>query len=259
MPALSPDALGAYLSLAVQAAREAGQFLLATGAGSVVADLPHDVKLAADRNTEEIIVRLLRQHSDFPLLAEEQGRLAASGESTGLRWIIDPLDGSLNFLQGIPFCCVSIALWRKQEPLLGVVYDFCREELFTGLVGAGARLDGKPIETSGTREIGQAILCTGFPASTDYAPEVLLELVEQLRCYKKVRLLGSAALSLAYVAAGRADAYFEKDIKIWDVAAGLALVKAAGGMTAVTDSPVADALTVYAGNHFLETTLKGWG
>lgn len=255
MPALFAEALESYLSLAVQAAREAGQFLLATGTGSVVADLPHDVKLAADRDAEEIIIKFLRQHSDFSLLAEEQGRLAARGRATGLRWIIDPLDGSLNFLQGIPFCCVSIALWQEQEPLLGVVYDFYREELFTGIVGDGARLNGKLIQASVTREIGKAILCTGFPAATDHAPEVLLQLVEQLRRYKKVRLLGSAALSLAYVAAGRADAYFEKDIKIWDVAAGLALVKAAGGMTSVTDSPVADALTVYAGNHFLETTL----
>lgn len=259
MPALPAETLKSYLSLAVQAAKKAGQFLLTTGAGAVVADLPHDVKLAADRNVEDIIVRLLRQHSDFPLLAEEQGRLAASDGSTGLRWIIDPLDGSLNFLQGIPFCCVSIALWRHQEPLFGVVYDFYRQELFTGLVGHGAELNGNPIQVSDTRETGKAILCTGFPASTDYAPEALLPLVEQLRRYKKVRLLGSAALSLAYVAAGRADAYFERDIKIWDVAAGLALVQAAGGMTAVTDSPVAEALTVYAGNHFLASTPKGCG
>jgi myo-inositol-1(or 4)-monophosphatase len=252
MPALSPDALGAYLALAVQAAREAGQFLLATGGSRVVeVDLPHDVKLAADRDAEEIIVKILRQHSDLPLLAEERGRVPASGEATGLRWIIDPLDGSLNFLQGIPFCCVSIALWRKQKPLLGVVYDFHREELFTGTVGDGACLDGKPIQTSSTREIGKAILCTGFPAATNYAPEALLQLVEQLRRYKKLRLLGSAALSLAYVAAGRADAYFERDIKIWDVAAGLALVKAAGGVTAQTSSPAPFAVTVYAGNRLL--------
>jgi myo-inositol-1(or 4)-monophosphatase len=253
MLALSADTLGSYLSLAVQAARGAGQYLLATeGAGAVVKDLPRDVKLAADRDAEEIIVKILRQHSDFPMLTEEQGQLPARGEATGLRWIIDPLDGSLNFLQGIPFCSVSVALWREQQPLLGVVYDFHRQELFTGRVGDGARLNGKPIQVSSTREMGKAILCTGFPASTDFAPEPLLKLVEQLRHYRKVRLLGSAALSLAYVAAGRADAYFERDIKIWDVAAGVALVKAGGGVTVLTDSPVVNAVTAYAGNPFLE-------
>jgi myo-inositol-1(or 4)-monophosphatase len=253
MPALSADALGSYLSLAVKAAREAGQFLLAAGGtGAVVEDLARDIKLAADRDAEECIVKILRQHSDFAMLTEEQGLLAARDRSTGLRWIIDPLDGSINFLKSIPFCCVSVALWRGQEPLLGVIYDFHREELFTGRVGDGAWLNGKSIQASSTREIRKAILCTGFPAGTDFAPAPLLTLVEQVRHYKKVRLLGSAALSLAYVAAGRADAYFERDIKIWDVAAGLALVRAAGGVTAWTDSPVANAVTVYAGNHFLQ-------
>jgi myo-inositol-1(or 4)-monophosphatase len=252
MPALSADALESYLSLAVQAAREAGHFLLAAGgSGAVVEDLARDIKLAADRDAEECIAKILRQHSDFAMLTEEQGLLAARGRSTGLRWIIDPLDGSINFLKGIPFCCVSVALWRGQEPLLGVIYDFHRGELFTGRVGDGAWLNGKSIQASSTRGIGKAILCTGFPASTDFASAPLLTLVEQVRHYKKVRLLGSAALSLAYVAAGRADAYFERDIKIWDVAAGLALVRAAGGVTAWTDSPVAHAVTVYAGNHFL--------
>jgi myo-inositol-1(or 4)-monophosphatase len=253
MPALSAEALGSYMSLAVEAAREAGQFLLAAGGtGAVVEDLARDIKLAVDRDAEECIVKILRQHSDFGMLTEEQGLLAGRGGSSGIRWIIDPLDGSLNFLKGIPFCCVSIALWQEQEPLLGVVYDFHREEVFTGTVGDGARLNGKPIQASSTREIGKAILCTGFPAGTDFAPEALLKLVEQVRHYKKVRLLGSAALSLAYVAAGRADAYFERDIKLWDVGAGLALVRAAGGVTAWTDSPVANAVTVYAGNHFLQ-------
>jgi myo-inositol-1(or 4)-monophosphatase len=251
VPTLSAETMESYLFLAVRAAKEAGQFLLATGPGSVVADLSHDVKLTADRDAEDIIIKLLQQHLEFPLLAEERGQVGASGESTGLRWIIDPLDGSLNFLQGIPFCCVSIALWRNQDPLLGVVYDFYREELFTGIVGDGAKLNGNPIKTSATQEIGKAVLCTGFPASTDYASEVLMTLVEQVRRYKKVRLLGSAALSLAYVAAGRADAYFERDIKIWDVAAGLALVKAAGGVTTQTFSSVPFAFTVYASNCLL--------
>lgn len=241
------------LELATAAARRAGAFLRKTAKSpiAVTAELERDVKLAADKGSEEIIVPLLREGSNFAILSEEMGLNDSRDSFTGPYWLVDPLDGSLNYLQGIPLCCVSIGLWEGHEPLLGVVYDFNREELFKGIPGQGAWLNDKPIQVSVTREVKKAMLCTGFPANTDYSPKALLQFVDQVRKYKKLRLLGSAALSLAYVAAGRADGYFERDIKIWDVGAGMALVRAAGGITVQTASPKPGAVTVYGGNRLL--------
>lgn len=245
--------LPGLLALATAAARRAGAFLLETANSpiAVTAELERDVKLAADQGSEEIIVPLLREGSSFAILSEEMGLDDSRGSLTGLHWLVDPLDGSLNYLKGIPLCCVSIGLWEGNEPLLGVIYDFNREELFQGITGQGAWLNDQPIQVSVTREAGKAILCTGFPAGTDYSPQALLQFADQVLKYKKLRLLGSAALSLAYVAAGRADGYFERDIKIWDVGAGMALVRAAGGITVQTASPKPSAVTVYAGNRLL--------
>jgi myo-inositol-1(or 4)-monophosphatase len=137
------------------------------------------------------------------------------------------------------------------EPLLGVVYDFNRDEMFTGLVTEGAWLNGMPIKVSDVVEESKAVLCTGFPISTDFSELALLNFVKDIQSYRKVRLIGSAALSLAYVASGRVDAYQENDIAIWDVAAGIAIVKAAGGVAHFRPSKVENKLIVKAGNSFL--------
>lgn len=246
---ITPALAQGWLSLAETAARSAGEFLAGSKGApmTVVTDYGKDVKISLDKESEDRIVRFLRERSDFSILSEEEGAIAGRSTDEGLRWIVDPLDGSMNYLHGIPWCCVSIGLWKGDGPLLGVVYDFDRDELFTGVVGEGAWLNGKAITVSETRESGDAILCTGFPAGTDFSASGLRSFVEQVRRYKKIRLFGSAALSLAYVAAGRVDAYYERDIKLWDVAAGAALVLAAGGhiVRSVSDKP--DALTLYAG------------
>lgn len=241
------------LTVASEAARDAGEFLWKSRYSGVVvaADLERDVKLAADRNSEEIIIRALRDKAGFTILSEERGLVENQNCQPGWRWIVDPLDGSLNYLRGIPLCCVSIGLWHKNEPVLGAVYDFNRKELFTGIVGMGAWLNGESTKVSLTSELRQAVLCTGFPAGSDFSSSALLQLVGQISQYKKVRLLGSAALSLAYVAAGRADAYFERDIKLWDIAAGLAIVRAASGKFIQTAASSAHAVTTYASNSSL--------
>jgi myo-inositol-1(or 4)-monophosphatase len=235
---------------AKRAARGAGRFLVRARVSgvTVTAEPPRDVKLEVDRQSEERIIQALRQDSGFAILTEEGGLVEGDGSRPDLRWIVDPLDGSLNYRQGIPFCCVSVGLWERDEPLLGVVYDFSHGELFSGIVGIGAWLNQALVRVSEARETQRAVLCTGFPVSTDFSSCALSGFVEQVRAYRKVRLLGSAALSLAYVAAGRADAYYERDIKIWDVAAGLAIVRAAGGAIVRMPSAVHGALTVYAGN-----------
>ena len=125
--------------------------------------------------------------------------------------------------------CVSIALWDKGMPVLGVVADIFHNNIFSGFVGEVAYLDGKKISVSELTDATQAVICSGFPSGRNYERESLLEFVEKVRRFKKVRMLGSAALMLAQVAAGRADFYEEEDIYLWDIAAGLALVRAAGG------------------------------
>ena len=236
------------LALAERAAREAGRLLAAGPRRDAVLlkESARDVKLQADTDAEAHIVAIL-EPSQISILAEERSANTTDAPTAELRWIVDPLDGTMNYLQGIPFCCVSVALWRGDEPIAGVIYDFDRDEMFSAIVGVGAWLNGSAVRV---RRVPpeQAVLCTGFPAGTDFTPSALSRFVEQVRTFRKVRLLGSAALSLAYLAVGRADAYFERDIRIWDVAAGLALVSAAGGAFLRAPSPVPHALTVYAHN-----------
>lgn len=237
------------LALAERAAREGGQFLAAAPRGdrAPVTETARDVKLRADRAAEDRILDVLTARSRIPILAEERSAETPGVSTGGLRWIVDPLDGTMNYWQGIPFCCVSVALWRDDEPVAGAVYDFDRDEMFSALVGVGAWMNGSAVRVRHASP-DKAVLCTGFPAGTDFTPSALSGFVEQVIAFKKVRMLGSAALSLAYVSAGRADAYFERDIKLWDVAAGVALVAAAGGEVLRAASPHAHALTVYAHN-----------
>jgi myo-inositol-1(or 4)-monophosphatase len=247
---ISPKSLQGWLSLAEESARAAGEFLAGSRNSGleVVASAGKDIKLSHDREAEDRIIRLLQARSDFPILSEERGLIDGRATEQEMRWIVDPLDGSLNYLRGIPFCCVSVGLWKGDSPVLGAICDFNRGELFTGIVGSGAWVNGVGITVSETNDPGDAVLCTGFPVGTDFSSTALLTFVEQVRQYKKVRLFGSAALSLAYVAAGRVDAYCERDIRLWDVAAGLAIVRAAGGHVIQTLSGQPHVLTVYAGN-----------
>jgi len=183
------------LSLAEESARLAGTHLKAHKA-EVVTSVGKDIKVDTDYSAHKIIVENL-QKSGIPILSEED---ATHNFEKNLQWIVDPLDGSLNFLRSIPFCSVSIALVKDGEPTLGVVYDFLREEMFSGIVGEGAWLNGEAISVSNTKEKGEAVLMTGFPSYTDYSTEGLEKYVVAVQSFKKVRLIGSAALSLAYVA-----------------------------------------------------------
>lgn len=194
----------------------------------------HDVKLKADKVAENNIVPFLLVKTGIKIISEEMwenSHFKLDNDSSDLLWIVDPLDGSYNFLHGIPFCCISIALWEgKKKPLLGVIYNFDNNEFFYGIVGKGSWLNDLKINTSDIKDINKAVLCTGFPVNMDYSEKNLAKFINKIMNWGKVRLLGSAGLSLAYVASGRVDAYHEEDIMFWDVAAGISLVKAAGGM-----------------------------
>lgn len=226
----SKSELKSWLLLAEEAASRAGRFLrrATTASRKVRADYGKDVKISADTESEGIIIDFLQKRSSLPLLTEESGILRGKIEN-GLRWIVDPLDGSINFLHGIPISCVCVALWKNDEPLIGVIYDFNRKELFSGIVNNGAWLNKDRISVSSTREINKAVLFTGIPAKADTAEGALSVMMSQIRPYRKARWIGSAALSLAYVSAGRGDAYLEKNVMLWDIAAGISILLAAGG------------------------------
>jgi len=225
----------AELELAKTASMKASTRLarLLTGQKAVLSDAGRDIKLQADRDSEAVILEVLAQ-SEYPVLAEESGEHGAVGDTP--YWVVDPLDGTLNFSRGLPLSCVSIALCRGSDPLLGVIRDFNREECYAGVVGEGAWLNDAPVTVSDVKACSKAILATGFPVNRDFGSASLMEFVAQVKRFKKVRLFGSAALSLAFVACGRVDAYAEDNIMFWDVAAGLALVKASGGYVCVSDS-----------------------
>jgi myo-inositol-1(or 4)-monophosphatase len=219
-----------YLSLAARAAGDARNYLRESMQNIEVNELSgKDTKIEADRQSESVIVDILQANSDFPILTEEGGMIGRK-DRKGYLWVVDPLDGTLNYLRGIPFACVSIGLWVQDEPVLGVVYDVFREELYAGVCGEGTWMNGHSVTVAHTSQPNQAVMATGFPSFRSYEGYSLRRFIEQVQTFKKVRLFGAAALSLAYCAVGRVDAYAEEDIMFWDVAAGIALVKAAGGL-----------------------------
>lgn len=220
------------LDLAVAAAREAGVLLRdrfagpRTGVG--VKSSGTDMVSDADRAAEETILACLRAaRPDDAVLGEESGE--TSGTS-GLLWIVDPLDGTTNFLYGIPQWCVSIACEDREGLLVGVVHDPLRGETFAAARGRGATLDGRPARVSGAADLATALLASGFSYLADERAVQAEMLARVLPRVRDVRRAGSAALDLAWTAAGRFDGFYEVPIQRWDWAAGALLVREAGGL-----------------------------
>jgi myo-inositol-1(or 4)-monophosphatase len=218
---------------AISAAREAGE-VLRKGFGwqhSVrykgEVDLVTEVDEQAERVIKEI---LLGAFPSYGMLAEESGR--SSGQEDA-RWIVDPLDGTTNYAHGLPIFCVSIALERAGEVVVGVVHDPMRQETYLAERGGGATLNGEPIRVSDTDELIQALIATGFPYDRAEMPEALELFGRFAAITRGMRRLGSTALDLCYVAAGRLDGYYERGIWAWDIAAGGLILEEAGGK--VTD------------------------
>lgn len=228
------------LSVARQAAREAVDVLLAawsaTGRGEASRKSPRDLVTEADRESElRIVDRLRRSFPDHGIVAEESGDRAGAG---ALRWIVDPLDGTTNYVHGFPMFAVSIALYEDDRPLAGLVVDPVRGEWFTAMAGEGAWLDqGDPdsatrlaVADGGDPEEGP-LLATGFPfRHPSLTARYLAAFGELFARSSDMRRAGSAALDLAYVAAGRVDGFWEMELNPWDIAAGELLVLEAGGV-----------------------------
>lgn len=225
------------LNIAIQAARAAGdlsvRFIDRLDKVKVVEKSPNDFVSDIDRECEAIIIETI--HKAFPdhaVLGEETGS-RGDGDT---QWVIDPLDGTLNYLHGIPHFSISIAMRVKQRLEVGVVYDPLRQELFTATRGNGAQLNDKRIRVSNRRSLNGAVLGTGFPFGQmddlDRYMEVMAALMPRA---SGLRRAGSAALDLAYVAAGRFDGFWEFGLQQWDLAAGALIAREAGAIVADAD------------------------
>lgn len=220
------------ITLMVKAARAAGNVLLRhmhrLDALNVVEKGRMDYASEVDGLAEaEIIKEFRRSTPDYGILGEETG---SSGKGSRFTWVIDPLDGTSNYLHGIPHFCVSIALVENGEPIHGVIFDPLRNDLFTASRGSGTQLNEKRVRIADRKDLNGAMLITGFPPRERPRASAHLKCVDVLlNEAEDIRRTGSAALDLAYVACGRADAYFEAGVKPWDVAAGVLMVREAGG------------------------------
>jgi myo-inositol-1(or 4)-monophosphatase len=226
----------ANLNLMIKAARKAGRSLVKDFREvenlQVSTKGPGDFVSRADQEAERIIkTELMGARPTYGWLGEETGEDA--GQDPTRRWIVDPLDGTTNFLHGLPHWAVSIALEHKGEIVSAVVFDPAKDEMFWAEKGIGAWLnDSRRIRVSGRRAMSEAIFATGIPfAGRGTLPATLQDLARLMPACAGVRRWGAAALDLAYVAAGRFDGYWERGIKPWDIAAGMLLVREAGGMT----------------------------
>ncbi len=219
-----------FLKLAIEVAQEAGKLLcqhLKQGISYELKSSHHDLVTEVDRLAEQAILSKIRQaHPEHGILSEESPPL---GADSPYRWVIDPLDGTTNYAHGIPFFGVSIALEGNDQPLVGVIYDPWHEELFTAAVGEGAHLNGRSIRVSSARTLRESLLATGAAYRSPLRERNLDYYRRFFPKAQGLRRLGSAALCLAYVAAGRLDGYWDLYLHRWDMAAGYLLVKEAGG------------------------------
>ena len=221
------------LTVAVKAARAAGKIMrdnwhLPKHVNSAEA---HDIKLELDVRCQKLITKIF--FAAFPkisLLGEE----GDSGDAnTEYRWVVDPIDGTVNYFFGMPHAAVSIALQRRRgeiyETTLGVIYDPFTDELWTATRGGKTKLNGRVVRVSRRDKIGEAVVAMGFSKSKENLEKSLPHLIRLSRSALKIRLMGSAALELAYVASGRLDLYVERTINLWDIAAGALMVECSGG------------------------------
>lgn len=239
----------ALLELSKSTAVQAGDRLAGAGlAGfSFSEELPREVKSLADTVLEYVVLGAL-SGTGLEILSEERG-LVPGSQPNGYRFIVDPLDGTFNFVKNLGPCAVSIALWEGDRPVFGVIFDIVKKSLFWGGRDLGAWRDGSAIQVSRADNISRAAVCTGFPVRFDFSADQAWERFrERAARFAKVRMFGSAAMSLACVADGSAEAYFEQDIMLWDVAAGIAIVEGAGGRVRWSGKAGSPALDVYADN-----------
>lgn len=218
-----------YLNAAENAALAAGSLLCENFQRQqrVNAVAAHDIKLEIDVRAQELIGKLLLEEFPAHALYGEEG--VVGDQSSDYQWIVDPLDGTVNYFYGIPHFCISIALRLRNEIIVGVIYDPIRDEMWAGQKGEISNLNGNPIHVSDRAELAEAVISVGLAKTGETINTNFPLLQQMIHRVRKCRVLGSAALDMAYVACGRFDAYIETGISLWDIAAGWLVVENAGG------------------------------
>ena len=217
------------LQLAIDAAREAGELLRQNYESELNVDelKTHDIKLELDVKTQELITtRILTSFPGHAIYGEEG---VGGNQESSSQWIVDPIDGTVNFFYGIPHFCVSIALREAGEIKLGAIYDPMMDEMFAADYDGPATQNGTEIRPSNRSELSSSVVTIGFSKNREAIDAGLERYRTMAYRVRKTRMLGSAALALAYIACGRLDAYIEEQISIWDIAAGMVLVERGGG------------------------------
>jgi myo-inositol-1(or 4)-monophosphatase len=248
--------LKSALAAAVKAARAAGKIMRANWhkPKRVNVSDAHDIKLELDVRCQKLIEKKLRAaFPQIPLLGEE----GISGDMNAeYRWVVDPIDGTVNYFYGLPHAAVSIALEHRNKSVVGVIYDPFTDELWTVIRGGKTKLNGKIVRVSTRSEIGDAVIAMGFSKSKENLDKSIPHLNRLARSAKKIRIMGSAALELAYVACGRLDLYVERRINLWDVAAGGLMVESSGGEFYAPPAPGKYRYAMVADNGLLRRKLK---
>ena len=245
-----PD-LDSCLDIAKSATLLAGNFLKEQRDSNlkILKNKARDLKLQIDIDAEEIIKEHITTNSSLPILAEESGE---SGSLDGYFWVVDPLDGTSNFLRNIPISCVSIALVQGFKPILGAIFDFNNSDLYFAHQNSKAFVNKSEINVSVFSCKKDSTLVTGIPAKDHYSDSEFSNMISDFQSWKKVRMIGSAAMASAYVAAGKAEAYKENGIFLWDIAAGAAIVEAAGGKVSISNYQPDFRVDAYFANNNLE-------
>ena len=220
---------------------------------------PGDFVSAADHRAEEVLRDALEKaRPGYGFVLEEGG--VVLGSDTTHRWHVDPLDGTTNFLHGIPHFCISVGLERENQIVAGVIYDPIKDEMFVAERGKGAYVNNRRLRVAGRREMADAVAYCGLPHLGRPAhPQFLSELALVMAVCSGMRRMGACALDMAYVAAGRADIFWERDIQTWDIAAGTIIVREAGGFVSDCDGgsdPLATR-SICCGNEVLHAELLG--
>jgi myo-inositol-1(or 4)-monophosphatase len=245
-----------YRDAAEEAARAAGELLRQNfdrprQVDSVAA---HDIKLEIDRRAQDLIAQSLLQEFPQHALYGEEG--IVGDQTSAHQWVVDPLDGTVNYFYRIPHFCVSIALRFRGEILVGVIYDPMRDELWSGQKGENPTLNGRHFRVSQRADLAEAVVSVGLSKTNAMIDTNLPLLQQMIHRVRKCRVFGSAALDMAYVACGRFDAYIEQGISLWDVAAGWILVETAGGRVEVRPrSDLKEKYSVVASNGVIDSQL----
>ena len=216
--------------LAKKAALKAGELLKnkKKEINEILNSDPKDTKLKADVESENLIKSIISAESTYPILAEESGK--SSNDLGDVFWVIDPLDGTANYNRDIPICCVSIGLVIEMEPILGIIYDFNNDHMYSGDKFSNiSKMNDISINVSQKSDKKESILITGLPHNTDYSDSSLNNMIKDMQDWQKIRMIGSAAIAACYIASGKAERYQETGIYLWDIVAGAAIVESAGG------------------------------